>query len=114
MSHQAQRLEMEVRQAGSGSRVHPVFSTFLEADYLPRNSTAGGFFAFNWDGTRMHNRGQGNDNTKVVPNGDYVILVRVLKALGNPNNPDHWETWTSPVFTVERPAPPQPGQGRSR
>jgi minor extracellular serine protease Vpr len=36
-------------------------------------------------------------------NGDYIIEVRVLKALGDAGNPDHWESWTSPVITIERP-----------
>ena len=30
-------------------------------------------------------------------------IRKVLKALGDKNNPDHWETWTSPVFTIDRP-----------
>jgi hypothetical protein len=32
-----------------------------------------------------------------------VVKVSVLKALGDPDNPAHWETWTSPVITLARP-----------
>jgi hypothetical protein len=39
----------------------------------------------------------------VVPDGDYVVILTVRKALGDDNNPDHVETWTSPVFTIDRP-----------
>ena len=29
--------------------------------------------------------------------------LSVLKALGDAANPAHWETWTSPVITIDRP-----------
>jgi hypothetical protein len=31
------------------------------------------------------------------------MTVSVLKALGDENNPADWETWTSPVVTLDRP-----------
>jgi minor extracellular serine protease Vpr len=37
-----------------------------------------------------------------VKNGTYVAKISVLKALGNPFNPAHWETWTSPVILIQR------------
>ena len=37
-----------------------------------------------------------------APNGKYVFVVKVLKALGDPANPAHTETWTSPTFTIAR------------
>jgi hypothetical protein len=39
----------------------------------------------------------------VVPNGNYVLKLSVLKALGVDGNPADWETWTSPVITIARP-----------
>ncbi|HKH48588.1 MAG TPA: S8 family serine peptidase [Thermoanaerobaculia bacterium] len=99
--HQVQRLEFEIRDAATGQPVHPVFHNFEEDDYLPRNSTATSFFSFFWDGTRIYNNG--NQKTKVVPDGQYVIVVKALKALGDANDPAHWETWTSPVVTLDRP-----------
>jgi hypothetical protein len=38
-----------------------------------------------------------------VPNGQYVVKITVLKALGDDDNPAHVETWTSPVITIARP-----------
>lgn len=106
--HQARMLTMEVFDANTGEPVHPVFNKFVDTEFLPRNSTSTGFFAFTWDGTRIHSNmanGKGNTNQlyKTVPDGDYVVVVSVLKALGDPNNPAHWETWTSPVITIDRP-----------
>jgi minor extracellular serine protease Vpr len=100
--HQTQRLEMEVRDAVTGQPVHPVFHNLTEEDYLPRNSTATSFFSFPWDGTRLHSNGN-KLKVKEVPDGQYVVVVKALKALGDANNPAHWETWTSPVVTLDRP-----------
>ena len=38
-----------------------------------------------------------------VPDGMYVMRLSVLKALGDDSDPAHWETWTSPVITIDRP-----------
>ena len=100
--HQVRRLEMEVRHAATGQPVHPVFHNILEDDYLPRNSGAATFFSFPWDGTRIHSNGN-KPKFKDVPDGDYIVVVKALKALGDANNPAHWETWTSPVVTLDRP-----------
>jgi hypothetical protein len=51
----------------------------------------------------MDNGNGDNSLFKTVPNGSYVVRIRVLKALGNENNPAHWESWTSPVITLARP-----------
>lgn len=99
--HQVQRLEVEVRDAVTGQKLHPVFSNAIEDEFLPRNTGAATFFAFAWDGTRQHNNG--NDKVKLVPDGQYRLTVKVLKALGDANNPAHWESWTSPVITLDRP-----------
>jgi minor extracellular serine protease Vpr len=85
-----------------------VFNYAFKEEYLPRNglSTTGTpttFFSFAWDGTRQFNNGKGNDFVKVVPNGDYVLKLKVLKALGDRSNPAHWEIWTSSTVTVARP-----------
>ena len=114
MDHQARRLELQVVDAASGKPLHPVFSNYLERDWVARNATrppAGGpfaadenVFAFPWDGTRMHDNGNGTANhRKLVPDGQYKIVARALKALGDAGNPADWETWTSPTITIDRP-----------
>ena len=42
-------------------------------------------------------------STYQLPNGQYVIKLTVLKALGDDTNPAHVEAWTSPVITIARP-----------
>jgi hypothetical protein len=101
-SYQPQRVEIEVVRAANGQKLHPVFSNMHEERYLPRSSTVTGFFAFPWNGTRLHANGS-KPKTKEVPNGQYKLVVKVLKALGDPNNQAHWETWTSPTITIARP-----------
>jgi subtilisin family serine protease len=104
--HPIRRLEFEIVDAASGQPVHPVFANSLEFDYLGRNSTRTQFFALTWDGTRIHSAG--NDGLfKVVPNGDYKVNVKALKALGDASNPDHWQVWTTPTITIARPEEPK-------
>lgn len=100
--HQARRVDAQILNANTGQPVHPVFHNAFELEYLGRNGTAAGFFSLNWDGTRLHSEG-GKSKTKEVPDGQYVLVLQVLKALGNENNPAHWETWTSPIITIDRP-----------
>lgn len=101
--HHVRRVEFEIVNATTGARVHPVFSNIYDFDHVGRNSHRQTFFAFDWDGTRRHSNGRGNELTKVVPNGSYRVNIRVLKANGDAANPAHWEVWTSPVITLARP-----------
>lgn len=94
--HQSREVRMDVVDAVSGRNWHTAFET----EYFGRNSTPTGFFAFSWDGITTVGTGR---KSFVVPDGQYVVKVSVLKALGNKNNPDHWERWDSPVITIDRP-----------
>jgi hypothetical protein len=103
LNHQARKLTVQIYKA-DGSPVHPVFNYATQLSYLPRNSAPTSFFEFDWDGTRSQDNGGGNgDHRKVVPNGTYILQLRVLKALGNESNPADWETYTSPPVTLARP-----------
>ncbi len=101
--HQASLMTIDVFDANTDRPVHPVFSTAINQTLVPRNSTVNAFFAWEWDGTRFHSEGRAMVKVKEVPDGDYYLVVTVVKALGDPNNPDHVESWTSPMFTIDRP-----------
>ena len=106
--HQVERFEAQILDAKNLKPVHPVFNLGLADDYLPRNSTSTSFFAFGWDGSRIHSNGYNGkgytkDLTKPLPDGEYVVVIKALKANGNAGNPAHWETWTSPVIAIDRP-----------
>ena len=112
--HQVRRLELQVVNAASGKPVHPSFSTYAVRNFVARNATrppVGGpfsadenVFAFPWDGTRMHDNGNGTaDHRKPVPDGQYKVIAKALKALGDPGNPADWEIQTSPTITIDRP-----------
>ncbi|MFL6195435.1 MAG: S8 family serine peptidase [Thermoanaerobaculia bacterium] len=92
--HQSRLLRMEVFEAGTGKSWHRAFSQ----NYVGRNSGATTFFALAWDGQTVN-------GSKVydVPNGQYVLKITVVKALGSEANPGDVETWTSPVVTIARP-----------
>lgn len=88
LDHQVRSLVLEVADAKTGAAV----GTALTVDYLPRNSTSTGFFAFTWDGTL--------ESGARVPDGTYRVTIKVLKALGDAGNPAHWESWSSPDVRI--------------
>ena len=92
--HQARQVKMELFNAAMTKN----YKTFIVEDYIVRNTTTTGFYAFPFDGYTF-----AGSKTFKIPDGDYVIKVSVLKALGDANNPAHWEYWTSPAFTIDRP-----------
>jgi subtilisin family serine protease len=99
LNHQAQRVRLEAFDANTGKS----WNRISDDQYVVRNTTATGFFSFVWDGSTFSGQGKNGNQRTVVPNGQYVVKVSVLKALGDPNNPADWETWTSPVVTIARP-----------
>jgi hypothetical protein len=93
LEHQVRTLRAEVFATG-GKAWHRAF----DLEYVGRNSTSSSFFAFPWDGKTV-----AGNKTYTVPDGTYVVKLSALKVLGDANNPAHWETWTSPVITIDRP-----------
>ncbi|MGC9336420.1 MAG: S8 family serine peptidase, partial [Anaerolineae bacterium] len=91
--HQPEKFRVEVFSE-KGRAWHRAY----DEEYLPRNSTATGFYAFPFDGYTLAGK-----KTWQVPDGTYYMVVSVLKALGDENNSAHWETWASPMFVIDRP-----------
>ena len=96
LDHLSRRIRLEAFDAVTGKPWNKV----SDDEFVTRNSTPGGFFEFAWDGTTFFRKGP---DARPVPNGQYVVKVSVLKALGDESNPAHWETWTSAVITIARP-----------
>ncbi|MBQ0934562.1 S8 family serine peptidase [Ideonella paludis] len=95
--HHARALRVTVKETATGKN----WFTAISDDYLPRNSTSTGFYAFAWDGTTSKKNG----TVLTVPNGTYTLDVSVLKALGDSTNEAHWEKWASPTVTIQRTPP---------
>jgi minor extracellular serine protease Vpr len=87
--HFPQTMRVTVRDERRG---HTYLVT--EQDYLRRSPGLGQFWPFAWAGTTQAGRS--------VPSGTYTLEVEVLKTLGDPANPDHWETWRSPDVIIRR------------
>jgi subtilisin family serine protease len=92
--HPVRRVRGEVFDANTGKAWHRTG----EIEYVGRNSNFNTIYINPWDGTTVNGK-----KVNLVPDGDYVVVISVQKALGDDDNPDHWETWTSPVFTIDRP-----------
>jgi minor extracellular serine protease Vpr len=69
----------------------------FHVDYVGRNSTATAFFSFGWDGLV----GPEGSQTQ-LPNGEYVVKVTVLKALGDAGTSAHVETFTFGKVNIQR------------
>lgn len=80
-----------------GSEVFGGYKTFMETGEMGRDNS---YYALPFNGKIPFNSATSAGLT--VPNGDYVLEIRALKALGNPKTSSHWETWTSPAFTINR------------
>ncbi|MFC6616349.1 hypothetical protein [Deinococcus radiophilus] len=97
-AHQAQNVMFEAVDANG--KAH----TIAEYPFVGRTgsntytfgSTSRPWDSFVWDGTL--------EDGSEAPAGQYTLRLRVLKALGNPDNANHWETYTSPAFRVMRDA----------
>lgn len=96
LDHQARSLTVDVYQASNNKWI----GTGLVADYLPRNSSATGFFAFAWDGKTKKGQGNSFGNAGPVPDGTYYVKLTLIKALGTKQQA---ESWTSPNFIIDRP-----------
>jgi minor extracellular serine protease Vpr len=98
LDHQSRKLRIEILDSTTGQSLG-----FADDEaFLPRNSAAISFFAFPWDGTVIDTTAGG---TRDVPDGAYRVEISVLKALGDPRNPSHTETWLSPPIVIARPIP---------
>jgi hypothetical protein len=83
-----------------GAEVFPGHKTFLELGEYGRDD---GVLDLTFDGKIPFN--STTSAGLMVPNGDYVLELRVLKALGKKGTPGHWETYVSPAFTIQRTTP---------
>ncbi|SDU81493.1 S8 family serine peptidase [Jiangella alkaliphila] len=103
LEHAPQNVSLQLFHAkadGTAGRPYGRWNTVFSEDFVGRSSTATAFNAYTWDGTRP--RGSGTDRRVPVPDGRYVLRLTATKPLGDPSNPDHVETWDSPVVVVDR------------
>jgi minor extracellular serine protease Vpr len=101
LNHQVANLKLEVFDANGNS-----VNFADDEDFLPRNQAVSGFFAVAWDGTTVKRQG---GRVRTLPNGLYTMKLSILKALGDPRNPAHFETAViADSITIARPAPTTP------
>jgi minor extracellular serine protease Vpr len=91
--HQPRTFRIDI-YAENGKSWHRAYNE----EYLPRNSAPTSFYAFPFDGMTFAGK-----KTYTVPDGTYYAVISVLKANGDSGNPADWETWTSPLFVIDRP-----------
>ncbi len=95
-NHQARKSNLDALKADG------TLAAELDRDqYLPRNAkdhyaaeSDDVWFTYSWNG-------KDSAGKNLLPNGDYKLRLRVLKALGDESNPADWEEWISPVFSLK-------------
>jgi subtilisin family serine protease len=96
LDHPVAQLTFEVFDADTGRSWHRIERT----KWVRRNTTAAQEFVLEWDGST-----ESSGRAQTVPDGRYVIRLTILKALAEPGEVGGTAIWTSPVVTLERPAP---------
>jgi hypothetical protein len=95
--HQASRMTLDVHGA-STMKYYGRARDLVDIGQDPSNTGTTARSSYSWNGTATLNK-----KTSLVSNGQYVLKLSVLKAMGTETNPAHWETWTSPVITINHP-----------
>ncbi|WP_081913685.1 S8 family serine peptidase [Glycomyces sp. NRRL B-16210] len=88
LGHQVAALEVRVANVGTGEVVEWEREVFLQRSPGPD------------DALSIHLADLAAQRPGALAPGEWTLEVRVLKALGDEANPEHWEQWTSPVFTL--------------
>ncbi len=99
----------ELRLTAEHERTGHTF-TVLEQSYVSRSPDPETYTEYVWDGRTAAGE---SDNRRPVPKGRYTLTLEALRTLGDPENPEHWDTWESPSFYVSPPGQRAPGSGRS-
>lgn len=105
LQHPAQSLQMTVYASRDGHRGEPFGPTSMVVNeqYLGRSAGPEAFTAYTWDG-RMDNLfdADWNGTDWRVPDGEYILEVSAVSALGQAENPDHVQTVYSAPVTIDR------------
>jgi minor extracellular serine protease Vpr len=107
--HGARLFQVEIIDAITNESVAGNFSKAYDSEYISRNTSRSGFRTFPWDGSRISKYQTTPEGFRIpsefknVPDGEYKLVVKVLKPKGNVANPLDWETWVSPNIIIDRP-----------
>lgn len=88
LGHQVASLEVRAVNAATGAVV-----AWEPEPFLPRSPGPN-------DALGIHLADLAAQRPGALEPGEWTLEVRVLKALGDAADPDHWEQWTSPEFTL--------------
>ncbi|MCC3764165.1 S8 family serine peptidase [Glycomyces sp. TRM65418] len=88
LGHQVSAMDVSMENADTGTVV-----AWEREQYLPRSPGPD-------DAIGLHLEDLVAERPGALEPGRWSLTVRVLKALGDESNPDHWEQWESPVFNL--------------
>lgn len=105
LQHPAQALQLTVYAARDGERGEPFgpTATIVDKQYLGRSGGPQAFTAYTWDGRLddlYESDWDGSDWR--VPDGDYIVEITAVSALGEAANPDQVQTVYTAPLTIDR------------
>ncbi|KAG8967619.1 hypothetical protein FRC03_009648 [Tulasnella sp. 419] len=86
-------------KAHEGKKVGTLANFVFQGRNSNGDGTSNGYNTFPWDSPALQ-------NGKIVPDGDYHILLKALKITGDPKVEADWDTWLSPVVQIRSTAKP--------
>ncbi|GGJ38156.1 S8 family serine peptidase [Deinococcus roseus] len=106
MSYAAQQIVIDVLDGRTDKPIYDTGSEVYVENDLPRNQLLNPdrspYYDFTWyGGAKKAQLKAGVAVTKTVKDGAYRLRLRALRAGGDPTNPEHWDTWISPLFYVK-------------
>ncbi|MFG3338363.1 S8 family serine peptidase [Glycomyces sp. NPDC048151] len=88
LGHQVSAMEVSAENTATGEVV-----AWEREQYLQRSPGPN-------DAMGIHLEDLAEQRPAAFKPGEWTLHVKVLKALGDESNPDHWEHWDSPAFTL--------------
>lgn len=77
--------------------------TYLGYLYQWEYSTEELLLSWHWNGN-VYAENDANGTVITLPNAKYRIFVKALRLYGNSDEVSDWDTWLSPVITIDRPS----------
>lgn len=106
MEYASPRIVVDVLDGKTDKPLYATGSEVIVYEDVPRNKLldpdVSPYYDFTWYGNlKKAQLKAGVPITKTVPDGAYRLRMRALRAGGDANNPEHWDTWISPLFYIK-------------
>jgi len=101
LAYPAKKVVIDVLDGNTYLPIYSSGSVVDSVNSVGRNTGPNSVNIFTWDGSlKAAQLAAGVPVTQTVPNGNYALRARVLKMLGDANNPNDYVTYQTVPFTI--------------